>query len=159
MNRPESSYWFAQRSKPLIFLILTVAALGAYLAFNVPVAVFPTTNFPRILIAADNGVMPIDQMMVTMTRPIHHQPRLGGNQPLFQLECGHVPDPAICECRHFAGAAGTSAVGHHRRESHDLRQFPDYGLQPDFRYGTANPTMGACDLPAEASPEQVERRG
>jgi len=70
VNRPESSYWFAQRSKPLIFLILTVAALGAYLAFNVPVAVFPTTNFPRILIAADNGVMPIDQMMVTMTRPI-----------------------------------------------------------------------------------------
>ena len=70
MNRPESSYWFAHRSKPLIFLILTLAALGAYLAFKVPVAVFPTTNFPRILIAADNGVMPIDQMMVTVTRPI-----------------------------------------------------------------------------------------
>ena len=70
MNRTESSYWFARRSKPLIFLILTLAALGAYLAFNIPVAVFPTTNFPRILIAADNGVMPIDQMMVTVTRPI-----------------------------------------------------------------------------------------
>ena len=70
MNRPASSYWFAHRSKPLIFLILTLAALGVYLAFNIPVAVFPTTNFPRILIAADNGVMPIDQMMVTVTRPI-----------------------------------------------------------------------------------------
>ena len=70
MNRPESSYWFAHQAKPLIFLILTVAALGAYLAFTIPVSVFPTTNFPRILIAADNGVMPIDQMMVTITRPI-----------------------------------------------------------------------------------------
>jgi len=70
VNRPESSYWFAHQAKPLIFLILTLAALGAYLAFTIPVSVFPTTNFPRILIAADNGVMPIDQMMVTITRPI-----------------------------------------------------------------------------------------
>ncbi|HEX6802873.1 MAG TPA: efflux RND transporter permease subunit [Terriglobales bacterium] len=70
MNHPESSYWFARHSKPLIFLILTIAALGIYLAFRIPVSVFPTTNFPRVLIAVDNGVMPIDQMMVTITRPL-----------------------------------------------------------------------------------------
>ena len=33
-------------------------------------SVFPSTNFPRVLVAVDNGVMPIDQMMVTVTRPI-----------------------------------------------------------------------------------------
>src|SRR6202162_1415007 len=66
----ESPYWFSRHSKPVIFLILTLAVLGAYLAFTIPVAVFPATNFPRILIAVDNGVMPIDQMMVTVTRPI-----------------------------------------------------------------------------------------
>src|SRR5215475_14178338 len=70
MNHSESSYWFARHSKPLIFLILTLAALGVYLAFTIPVSVFPTTNFPRVLIAVDNGVMPIDQMMVTITRPL-----------------------------------------------------------------------------------------
>jgi len=70
VDRAESSFWFARHSKPLIFLILTIAALGIYLAFTIPIAVFPNTNFPRILIAADNGVMPIDQMMVTVTRPI-----------------------------------------------------------------------------------------
>jgi CzcA family heavy metal efflux pump len=70
LNRPESSFWFARHSKPLIFLILTIAALGGYLAFNIPVAVFPTTNFPRLVLAVDNGVMPIDQMMVTVTRPV-----------------------------------------------------------------------------------------
>ncbi len=59
-----------QHSRPLIFLILTLALLGAYLAFTIPVSVFPQTNFPRVLIAVDNGVMPIDQMMVTVTRPI-----------------------------------------------------------------------------------------
>ena len=63
-------HWIAQHSRPVIFLILTVGLLGAYLAFTIPVSVFPATNFPRVLIAVDNGVMPIDQMMVTITRPI-----------------------------------------------------------------------------------------
>src|ERR1700690_4306915 len=66
----EQNYWFARHSKPVIFLILTIALLGVYLAFTIPVAVFPATNFPRILIAVDNGVMPIDQMTVMVTRPI-----------------------------------------------------------------------------------------
>ena len=51
-------------------MILTLALVGGFLAFSIPVAVFPATNFPRILIAVDNGVMPTDQMMVTITRPI-----------------------------------------------------------------------------------------
>jgi len=70
VSSPDSSYWFVRHSKPIIFLIITLAALGAYLAFTIPVAVFPATNFPRVLISVDNGVMPIDQMMVTITRPI-----------------------------------------------------------------------------------------
>ena len=74
MDQPENSYWFSHSSKPVIFLILTVALLGAYLAFTIPVSVFPETNFPRILIAVDNGVMPIDQMMVTITRPLFRAP-------------------------------------------------------------------------------------
>src|SRR5207302_5192666 len=65
-----SSYWVARHSRSVIFLIVTLALLGGYLAFTIPVAVFPATNFPRILIAVDNGVMPIDQMLVTVTRPI-----------------------------------------------------------------------------------------
>jgi len=67
---PVRNYWFSLHSKPVIFVILTLALVGGYLAFRIPVAVFPATNFPRILIAVDNGVMPTDQMMVTITRPI-----------------------------------------------------------------------------------------
>jgi CzcA family heavy metal efflux pump len=70
LNSPENSYWVTRHSRSVIFLILTLALLGGYLAFTIPVSVFPSTNFPRILIAVDNGVMPIDQMMVTITRPI-----------------------------------------------------------------------------------------
>jgi multidrug efflux pump subunit AcrB len=64
------SYWFSRLSKPVIFLIITLALIGAYLAFTIPIAVFPSTDFPRIIIGVDNGVMPIDQMMVTITRPL-----------------------------------------------------------------------------------------
>jgi multidrug efflux pump subunit AcrB len=67
---PAEQHWIAKHSRPIVFLILTLAALGAYLAFTIPVSVFPSTDFPRVLIAVDNGVMPIDQMMVTVTRPI-----------------------------------------------------------------------------------------
>ena len=70
MNHKRSDHWVARHSRPVIFLILTLALLGGYLAFTIPVSVFPSTNFPRVLIAVDNGVMPIDQMMVTVTRPI-----------------------------------------------------------------------------------------
>ena len=70
MNHKKSDHWVARHSRPVIFLILSLALLGGYLAFTIPVSVFPSTNFPRVLIAVDNGVMPIDQMMVTVTRPI-----------------------------------------------------------------------------------------
>jgi multidrug efflux pump subunit AcrB len=70
VNRPNSDHWIARHSRPVIFLIFTLGLLGAYLAFTIPVSVFPSTDFPRVLIAVDNGVMPIDQMMVTVTRPI-----------------------------------------------------------------------------------------
>lgn len=69
-EKESSSYWFARETKPIIFLIVTLALVGGYLAFTIPVAVFPTTDFPRIIIGIDNGVMPIDQMLVTITRPM-----------------------------------------------------------------------------------------
>lgn len=66
----QSSYWLARHSRSVIFLIVVLGLLGGYLASTIPVSVFPATNFPRILIAVDNGVMPIDQMRVTVTRPL-----------------------------------------------------------------------------------------
>ena len=68
-ERPEN-YWFARHSKPIIFLIIILTVIGAYEATQIPVAVFPTTNFPLIKVGVENGVMPIEQMEVTITRPI-----------------------------------------------------------------------------------------
>jgi CzcA family heavy metal efflux pump len=65
-----SEHWTARLSRSVIFVIVTLVAIGGYLAFTIPVAVFPSTNFPRIVIGVDNGVAPIDQMEVIVTRPI-----------------------------------------------------------------------------------------
>ena len=65
-----SEHWTARHGKPIIFVILTLVAVGVYLASTIPVAVFPEVDFPRILVGVDNGVAPIDQMQVTVTKPI-----------------------------------------------------------------------------------------
>jgi multidrug efflux pump subunit AcrB len=72
VRRPSESsrYWFARHSKTIVFVVMALAAVGVYEALSIPIAVFPNTEFPRIIIAVDNGVMPIGQMEVTITRPI-----------------------------------------------------------------------------------------
>src|SRR5258708_1079837 len=62
--------WFNRLSRPILFLIVSLTLAGAYLAMTIPIAVFPSTDFPRVVVGVDNGVMPIDQMLVTITRPI-----------------------------------------------------------------------------------------
>jgi multidrug efflux pump subunit AcrB len=69
-NPSSGAPWFARLSNPIIFSIVGLALVGGYLAFTIPISVFPNTDFPRIVIGVDNGVMPIDQMLVTITRPI-----------------------------------------------------------------------------------------
>src|SRR6266571_5965042 len=70
LEERSENYWFDRHSKSIIFLIIILGIIGIYEAFQLPVAVFPTTNFPLIKLGVDNGVMPIEQMEVTITRPI-----------------------------------------------------------------------------------------
>jgi CzcA family heavy metal efflux pump len=65
-----TEHWTACFSRPILFVIITLIAMGVYLTYTIPVAVFPQTNFPKIIVGVDNGVAPIDQMQVTVTRPI-----------------------------------------------------------------------------------------
>src|SRR5713226_6959096 len=69
-SAPAPQMWFQRFSRPTLFLIIALALVGGYLAFTIPVSVFPSTDFPRVVIGVDNGVAPIDQMLVTVTRPI-----------------------------------------------------------------------------------------
>lgn len=62
---------FATRhAKAILFIALAMCLAGVYAATTISSSVFPQTNFPRVVILVDNGVMPADEMVATVTRPI-----------------------------------------------------------------------------------------
>jgi CzcA family heavy metal efflux pump len=63
-------FWLARSTRTIFFFAAVLTVVGIYFAFQVPIAVFPATNFPRVVIGVDNGVMPMEQMQVTITKPI-----------------------------------------------------------------------------------------
>jgi CzcA family heavy metal efflux pump len=66
----QKPFWLARSTRTIFFIAAMLTLAGAYVAFQVPIAVFPDTNFPRVVIGVDNGVMPVEQMQVTITKPI-----------------------------------------------------------------------------------------
>jgi len=59
-----------QHSLSIAFICVALCLAGVYSALNISSSVFPQTNFPRVVVLVDNGVMPADEMMATITRPI-----------------------------------------------------------------------------------------
>ena len=66
----QKPFWLARSTRTVFFFAIVLTVAGIYLALRVPMSVFPETNFPRVIIAVDNGVMPVEQMEVTITRPL-----------------------------------------------------------------------------------------
>jgi CzcA family heavy metal efflux pump len=54
----------------IMFIAAMLCLAGIFCARNTPSSVFPVTNFPRIVVMANNGIMPANEMMATITRPI-----------------------------------------------------------------------------------------
>jgi CzcA family heavy metal efflux pump len=62
--------WLSRNKATILFITIVLSVAGIYTAFSIPISVFPETNFPRVVIGVDNGVMPVEQMQVTVTKPI-----------------------------------------------------------------------------------------
>src|ERR1700730_12066623 len=58
------------QSRAVLVIIGLLCAAGLYAAWQLPIAIFPATDFPRIVIIVDNGVAPAPQTLVSVTRPI-----------------------------------------------------------------------------------------
>jgi len=59
-----------RHSLAITFIAAALCLAGVYAALHTSSSVFPETNFPRVVILVDNGIVPADQMMATVTRPI-----------------------------------------------------------------------------------------
>ncbi len=66
----DGSFWLVRFRGSIFFFLVVLSLAGIYAAQQVPISVFPDTNFPRVVIGVDNGVMPVEQMQVTITKPI-----------------------------------------------------------------------------------------
>ncbi len=157
----DERYWFTRYAKSLIFLILVLVMAGAYLAFTIPISVFPTTDFPRVVIGVDNGVMPIDQMMVTITRPIEESvnsvpglqqvrsitSRGSAEVDLFfdwhvdMVTTLQLVDAALSRIRSQLPA--TAVIQSHRL---NFCQLSDHWIQPYVRYCPANAALDDGNL-------------
>ena len=69
-SREPNGLWVARHATTILFSTILLCIAGIYLAGKVPISVFPETNFPRVVIGIDNGVMPVEQMQITITKPI-----------------------------------------------------------------------------------------
>lgn len=58
------------QSRAILVVIALLCATGLYATWQLPVAIFPQTNFPRIVIIVENDVVPAPQTLVSVTRPI-----------------------------------------------------------------------------------------
>ena len=54
----------------ITFIAVVLCLAGIFCARNTPSSVFPRTDFPRIVVMVNNGIMPANDMMATITRPI-----------------------------------------------------------------------------------------
>jgi CzcA family heavy metal efflux pump len=61
---------FQAYKAPIAVLLALALALGTVAYRRINVALFPEVTFPKVKVIADNGLVPVDRMMVTVTKPM-----------------------------------------------------------------------------------------
>jgi multidrug efflux pump subunit AcrB len=166
-NSESGSFWVTRHATTILFFIIVLSAAGIYLAGQIPISVFPETNFPRVVIGVDNGVMPIDQMQVTVTKPIEDAvnsvpglttvrsttSRGSAEVSLFfdwNVDMFHtlqLVDAALSKVRQTLPATAVITT--------NVCDISDPWLQSHVRHRAAAAALGDCDLSAQAADQSA----
>ena len=57
-------------ARAMVIIVFSFALAGLVFIPRLPIAIFPQTDFPRIVVLVDNGITPVDIQMLRVTRPI-----------------------------------------------------------------------------------------
>ena len=60
----------SEQSRAVLVFVALLCVVGLYAMTQLPTAIFPQTNFPRVVIIAEDGEKPAPQMLVSVTKPI-----------------------------------------------------------------------------------------
>ena len=67
--------WTQAHRRSILFLLAMLALAGLVAAFRLPVSLFPTVDFPRVVVSIDAGDQPAGQMEMLVTRPVEEAVR------------------------------------------------------------------------------------
>ncbi|OCC15587.1 Cobalt-zinc-cadmium resistance protein CzcA/CusA [Dissulfuribacter thermophilus] len=64
------THWMQRHHRFILFLITVLSVGGIVVSFQMPVALFPHVDFPRVVISLEAGDRPADQMVIEVTQPV-----------------------------------------------------------------------------------------
>ncbi len=64
--------FFVKYKFPIAFLLLIILAAGGFSYQRMESSLFPELTFPKIKIIAENGLQPVNKMMITVTKPLEN---------------------------------------------------------------------------------------
>ena len=70
-NNKIENFFFSHR-KPMLLVLALVILGGVYAYMNLQTSLFPEITFPKIKIIADEGLQPVNKMMITVTKPLEN---------------------------------------------------------------------------------------
>ena len=169
----DASFWVVRFRRPIFFFLIALSLAGLYALDQVPVSIFPETNFPRVVIGVDNGVMPVEQMQVTITKPIEDAMNaVPGLVTVRSTTCRgsaevslffdwkvdmyrtlQLVDAALSKARQTLPA--TAAITTNRLT---FATFPILGYSLHLRHYFSDPTVGDRELRTETAGEPGARR-
>jgi len=65
-----SKFFYSSYKSPISIILALVIAGGVMVYLNVKKSLFPDITFPKVKIVVDEGLQPVDKMMVTVTKPL-----------------------------------------------------------------------------------------
>ena len=70
MKIDKSENFFISFRKPLMLVLSLILIGGVYCYSKLPTSLFPEITFPKIKVIADEGLQPVNKMMITVTKPL-----------------------------------------------------------------------------------------
>jgi CzcA family heavy metal efflux pump len=64
--------FFISHRKPLMLVLSLIILGGVYCYTKLPTSLFPEITFPKIKVIADEGLQPVNKMMITVTKPLEN---------------------------------------------------------------------------------------
>ena len=64
--------FFVSHKNPIAVLLVIVIAAGIFAYTRMQSSLFPEVTFPKIKVIAENGLQPVNKMMITVTKPLEN---------------------------------------------------------------------------------------